>query len=78
MKKLQKNRYRDFKLQGGKVKQKKAKPKGPPTIKAFFSDEEMARIEAGPLGATSGRGKAAWLRNVALKATELWEKGVTE
>lgn len=42
----------------------------PPSIKAVFSDEEMERIERGPLVATSGRGKAAWLRNIALKAVE--------
>jgi hypothetical protein len=55
----------------------KKKIKAPPNIRATFSDEEMARIEAGPLKATSGRGKAAWLHNVAMQATEAWEKGVT-
>jgi hypothetical protein len=41
-----------------------------PKITAFFTDDEMARIEDGPLRITSGRGKAAWLHNVAMKATE--------
>jgi hypothetical protein len=42
----------------------------PPSIKAFFSDEEMERIEQGPLAATSGRGKGAWLKKLAMKAVE--------
>jgi hypothetical protein len=42
----------------------------PPSIKIFLSDEEMARIEAGPLRATGGRGKGAWLKVVALEALE--------
>ena len=41
-----------------------------PSIRATFSDEEMARIEEGPLAATSGRGKQAWLHNVAMRAVE--------
>jgi hypothetical protein len=49
-----------------KLKPKNAKP----SIKAFFSDEEMSRIEQGPLRATAGRGKGAWLRGLALKAIE--------
>jgi len=48
----------------------KKKIKAPPKIVAFFSDEEMTRIEKGPLGATSGRGKAAWLHNVAMRAVK--------
>ena len=51
----------------------KEKTKEPPNIRATFSDEEMARIEAGPLKATSGRGKAAWLHNVAMQAVEYAE-----
>ena len=48
----------------------KKKIKAPPNIRATFSDEEMERIEKGPLKATSGRGKAAWLHNVAMEAVE--------
>ena len=53
----------------------KKKSNAPPNIRATFSDEEMERIEKGPLKATSGRGKAAWLHNVAMAAVEYIEKG---
>ncbi|ADK81287.1 glyoxalase/bleomycin resistance protein/dioxygenase [Sediminispirochaeta smaragdinae DSM 11293] len=47
--------------------------KSPPAVKVNLTEDEIKRIDKGPLKATSGRGRATWVRNLITKELDRYE-----
>ncbi|ADK81636.1 hypothetical protein [Sediminispirochaeta smaragdinae] len=51
----------------------KLEHKSPPAVKVVLTENEINRIDNGPLKETSGRGRATWVRKLIIKELDRYE-----